>query len=54
MAGQKREADQVVESRKLDYELLERWITYLGKTTDKYHQKESWQALMKRAQPAAG
>jgi len=54
VAGQKKEADQVVESRKLDYELLERWITYMGKTTDKYHDKEPFQALMKSAQPAAG
>jgi mono/diheme cytochrome c family protein/cytochrome c553 len=54
VAGQKKDAEQVVESRKLDYELLERWITYLEKTTDKYHDKESWQALMKKAQPAAG
>jgi hypothetical protein len=54
VAGQKKEAEQVVESRKLDYELLERWITYLEKTTDKYHDKEPWQALMKKAQPAAG
>jgi len=54
VAGQKKEADQVVESRKLDYELLQRWITYMAKTTDKYHDKEAWQALMKRATPAAG
>jgi mono/diheme cytochrome c family protein/cytochrome c553 len=40
VAGQKKDAEQVVESRKLDYELLERWITYLEKTTDKYHDKE--------------
>jgi len=52
VAGQKKEADQVVESRKLDYELLERWITYMGKTTDKYHDKEAFQALMKKARPA--
>jgi mono/diheme cytochrome c family protein len=54
VAGQKKEAEQVVESRKLDYELLERWITYMGKTTDKYHDKEAFQALMKKARPAAG
>ncbi len=39
MVGQKKEKDQVVESRKLDYELLDRWITYIGKTTDKYKDK---------------
>jgi len=33
--GQKKEIDQVVEAHKLDYELLERWIAYIGKTTDK-------------------
>src|SRR5262249_12789588 len=42
----KREADAVVESRKLDYELLQRWIKYLEKPTEKYKFKESWQAMM--------
>jgi cytochrome c553 len=51
VAGQKKEKDAVVEARKLDYELLERWITYLGKTTDKYHEKEALQALIKKAVP---
>jgi cytochrome c553 len=57
VVAQKREAETVVESRKLDYELLERWIRYMGKPTDKYKYKEDWQALMKRAAaapPAAG
>jgi cytochrome c553 len=53
VAGQKRDAETVVESRKLDYEVLQRWITYMGKTTDKYKFKEPFQALMKRATPAA-
>jgi len=52
VAGQKKEAETVVESRKLDYEVLERWIAYMAKTTDKYHYKEAWQALMKKAVPA--
>jgi len=52
VAGQKKEKDAVVEARKLDYELLDRWIAYLGKTTDKYHEKDAWQALMKKAAPA--
>lgn len=39
---------QVVESRKLDYELLDRWIKYMAKTTDKYKYKEPWQAMMKK------
>ena len=54
VAGQKRDIETVVEARKLDYELLERWIKYMGKPTDKYHHKEAWQALMKKAKPAAG
>ena len=41
----------MVEARKLDYELLDRWIAYIGKTTDKYHEKEAFQALMKKAVP---
>ena len=45
----KKEKDAVVEARKLDYELLERWIAYMAKVTDKYHEKDAWQALMKRA-----
>jgi hypothetical protein len=53
VAGQKKEKDAIVEARKLDYELLERWIAYLGKTTDKYHEKDAWQALVKKAVPAA-
>ena len=45
---QKKEIAQVVESRKLDYELLERWVKYMGKPTDKYKYKEAWQAMMKK------
>jgi hypothetical protein len=54
VVGQKKEIDQVVENRKLDYELLERWIAYIGKTTDKYHDKEAFQAFLKKARPATG
>jgi len=54
VAGQKKDIEQVVESRKLDYELLERWIAYTGKTTDKYHDKEAFQAVLKKARPASG
>jgi len=39
----------VVENRKLDYELLDRWTAYMAKETDKYAYKKSWQALMKDA-----
>lgn len=45
---QKKEMAQVVEARKLDYELLERWIKYMGKPTDKYHYKDEWQAMVKK------
>jgi mono/diheme cytochrome c family protein len=45
---QKKEMAQVVESRKLDYELLDRWIKYMGKATDKYHYKDEWQAMIKK------
>ena len=48
----KKEKDAVVEARKLDYELLERWIAYMAKVTDKYHEKDAWQAMMKRAAKA--
>ena len=41
-----------METRKLDYELLERWIEYMEKPTDKYKYKEAWQAMMKRATAA--
>ena len=54
VVGQKKEIDQVVENRKLDYELLERWMAYIGKTTDKYHDKEAFQAFLKKARPAVG
>jgi len=52
VAGQKKEKDAVVEARKLDYELLDRWIAYLAKVTDKYHEKDAFQALLKKAVPA--
>lgn len=46
--SQKKEVAAVVEARKLDYELLERWIRYMGKPTEKYKNKEAWQAMMKK------
>jgi mono/diheme cytochrome c family protein len=45
---QKKEIDQVVEARRLDYELLNRWIKYMAKPTDKYKNKNAWQELMKK------
>jgi Protein of unknown function (DUF1549)/Protein of unknown function (DUF1553)/Planctomycete cytochrome C len=44
----KKEMAQVVEQRKLDYEILDRWVKYMAKPTDKYHYKEAWQAMMKK------
>ncbi len=45
---QKKELAAVVETRKLDFELLDRWIKYLEKPTDKYKNKDAWQAMMKK------
>jgi hypothetical protein len=45
---QKKEIPLVVNDRRLDYELLERWIKYMAKPTTRYHNKEEWQALMKK------
>ncbi|HYO82873.1 MAG TPA: PSD1 and planctomycete cytochrome C domain-containing protein [Bryobacteraceae bacterium] len=44
----KKQMAEVVEKRKLDFELLDRWIRYMAKTTEKYKYKEAWQAMMKR------
>ena len=44
----KKEMAAVVEARKLDYELLDRWIKYMAKPTEKYKYKEAWQAMMKK------
>ncbi|HTX36669.1 MAG TPA: PSD1 and planctomycete cytochrome C domain-containing protein [Bryobacteraceae bacterium] len=54
VVAQKRDPETVVESRRLDYELLERWIKYMEKPTDKYHYKDAWQAMMKKAAAAPG
>ena len=45
---EKKDIAEVVESRKLDYELLERWIKYMAKPTDKYKYKDAWQAMLKK------
>jgi mono/diheme cytochrome c family protein len=47
-AKPKKEVAAVVESRKLDYEILERWVKYMQKPTDKYHNKEEFQAMLKK------
>jgi mono/diheme cytochrome c family protein len=44
----KKEKATVVEARKLDYELLDRWIRYMGRVTNRYKFKEAWQAMMKK------
>ncbi len=44
----KKEMAAVVEARKLDYELLDRWIRYMAKPTDKYKNKDAWQAMIKK------
>ncbi len=49
----KQELANVVESRKLDYELLERWVKYMDKPTKKYPHKDAWQAMMKKPAPTA-
>ena len=45
---QKKDKAQVVEARKLDYEVLDRWIRYMERVTKKYKYKEAWQAMMKK------
>ena len=45
---QKKDMALVVNDRRLDYELLDRWIKYMAKPTARYHNKEEWQALMKK------
>lgn len=44
---QKKDISLVVNDRRLDYELLERWIKYMGKPTVRYHYKDDWRELMK-------
>jgi Protein of unknown function (DUF1549)/Protein of unknown function (DUF1553)/Planctomycete cytochrome C len=45
---QKKEMAQVVEQRKLNYELLDRWIKYMAKPTTKYKDKDAWQSMIKK------
>jgi hypothetical protein len=45
---EKKEVSDVVDARKLDYELFERWIKYMAKPTDKYKYKDAWQAMIKK------
>jgi mono/diheme cytochrome c family protein len=45
---QKKDMTLVVNDRRLDYELLDRWIKYMAKPTLRYHNKDTWQDLMKK------
>jgi hypothetical protein len=45
---EKKDISEVVEARKLDYELFERWTKYMAKPTDKYKNKDAWQAMIKK------
>ena len=45
---EKKDIADVVDSRKLDYELLARWIKYMARPTDRYHYKDAWQAMVKK------
>lgn len=45
---EKKDIASVVDGRKLDYELLERWVAYISRSTDKYKYKDAWQAMMKK------
>src|SRR5262245_58814507 len=44
----KKEIAQVVEEKKLDYEVLERWVKYMDKPATLYPNKKAWQDFMKR------
>lgn len=49
----KKEKSIVVEEKKLDYELLDRWIKYMEKSTDLYPFKKPWQELTKKTDVTA-
>ena len=44
----KKEMAQVVEDRKLDYEILDRWVKYMEKPTTFYPYKKAWQDMIKK------
>jgi hypothetical protein len=48
---QKKDMATVVDARKLDFELLDRFVKYMAKPTTKYKNKEAWQAMMKKPAP---
>jgi len=45
---QKKKLEQVVEARRLDFELMDRWVKYMAKPTTKYKFKEPWQEFIKK------
>ena len=45
---QKKDLSTVVDDKRLDYELLERWIKYLGRETKNYPYLKPWQEMMKK------
>ena len=47
----KLELPNVVETRKLDYEILDRWVKYMAKVQKKYPYKDAWQTMMKNPVP---
>ncbi|MBI4904996.1 MAG: PSD1 domain-containing protein [Acidobacteria bacterium] len=52
--GQKKEMATVVDARRLDFELLDRWIRYMDKPTAKYDFKKPCQEMMKTASAKDG
>jgi hypothetical protein len=50
---QKKEMPQVVEDKKLDYEILDRWVKYMDKPTTFYPYKKAWQDFIKRPSTTA-
>ena len=50
----KTEIATVVETRKLDYELLDRWIRYMAKPSKKYAYKNAWQVMAKKTAATPG
>jgi mono/diheme cytochrome c family protein len=45
----KKKIEEVVEDRKLDYELTDRWVKYMERSTKKYPFKDAFQELLKKA-----
>ncbi len=52
VTAQKKEMYKVVDARRLDFEILDRWVRYMERPSTRYKNKEAWQALLK--QPKGG